>query len=158
MTHPAEPYLPRRLTPLPLWQGAGHQIKGYAIHRNAEDPGPALSDTMFTAIQVTLAQVLDTQADPLRSHGLGFYIAHVGEEAVWLLIDWWNTGGILSQCLFRAPLERPAAFERVTEPALACVWELILLTHERNAWVRHMLTPAPRPDAYLADSHPAGRY
>ncbi|AZS77027.1 hypothetical protein ELS24_00430 [Achromobacter spanius] len=42
--------------------------------------------------------------------------------------------------------------------ALACVWELVVTTHERNAWVRHMLTAQPDARAYLADVLPAGRY
>ena len=42
-------------------------------------------------------------------------------------------------------------------PWIGCVWELPPLLHERDAWVRHMLTPdAPDLDAYLADSLPEG--
>ena len=46
----------------------------------------------------------------------------------------------------------------VTAPALACVWELAVTGHERNAWIRHMLTARPDAAAYLDDVLPAGRY
>jgi hypothetical protein len=38
-------------------------------------------------------------------------------------------------------------------PAIACVWELAVLDHERRAWVRHVLARPHGPDAgaYLRD-------
>jgi hypothetical protein len=36
---------------------------------------------------------------------------------------------------------------------MGCVWELAIVAHERDAWVRHMLAPGqPDLDGYLADS------
>lgn len=43
-------------------------------------------------------------------------------------------------------------------PPLACVWELVVTAHERDAWVRHMLTARPDAPTYLADALPQGRY
>jgi hypothetical protein len=42
-------------------------------------------------------------------------------------------------------------------PWIGCVWELSPLHHERNAWVRHILTgDSPDLDGYVADSMPSG--
>lgn len=109
---------------------------------------------MRNAVQDVLAE----DACDERSHGLGFCIAHVGEEAVWLLVDWWISGGIACQRMLSAPLANPTHFTPVSTPALACVWELVITAHERNAWVRHMLTATPAAHAYLEDVLPAGQY
>jgi hypothetical protein len=40
---------------------------------------------------------------------------------------------------------------------IGCVWELAPLTHERSAWVRHVLQPpSPNLPGYVADQLPPG--
>ena len=49
--------------------------------------------------------------------------------------------------------------ERITladRPAFACVWELAVIAHERDAWVRTMLTDTPDAQAWHRDLLPAG--
>lgn len=158
MAHPPEPYLPRRIAYLDTWQAAGHAIKVYGMHRDADGVGPMLSESIIASTQAAVSDVVREHASGERSHGLGFCIAHVGDEAVWLLVDWWITGGILCQRMLSAPLSQPDIFTPVTAPALACVWEMVVTAHERNAWVRHMLTAHPDARAYLEDVLLAGQY
>lgn len=158
MPHPPEPYLPRRFEPLGNWNLAGHILKAYAIHHDARHPAPLLDAALAAAARAAAGEALAEHAQDARSHGLGFCMVHVGQEAVWLLVDWWITGGIACQRMLSAPLARPGHYAPVQAPALACVWELVVTTHERDAWVRHMLNPAPDPGAYLADVLPAGAY
>ncbi|WMD19131.1 hypothetical protein RAS12_21230 [Achromobacter seleniivolatilans] len=158
MALPPEPYLPRRIAPIDTWRVAGHAIKVYGIHRDPNLAGPIFSDTVATSVRAAVQDVLDEHAGDERSHGLGFCIVHVGEEAVWLLVDWWMSGGIVCQRMLSAPLAQPDSFSLVNTPALACVWELVITAHERNAWVRHMLTAHPDANAYLADVLPPGQY
>lgn len=153
-----EPYAPRRIAPLEIWRGAGHAIKVYGIHRDIDAGSVVLADKVLASVRAAMVEVLTEPAGDQRSHGLGFCIVHVGEEAVWLLVDWWISGGIVCQCMLSAPLERPEVFTPVHAPALACVWELVITAHERDAWVRHMLTAEPNPGAYLDDILPAGCY
>lgn len=158
MTLTPEPYMPRRIAHLENWRGAGHEIKIYGIHRNADGVGTMLSDDVLNSVRTAVRQVLETYARDERSHGLGFCIAHVGEEAVWLLVDWWISGGIVCQRMLSAPLDQPEVFTPVEAPALACVWELVVTAHERNAWVRHVLKAEPDARGYLEDVLPAGSY
>ncbi|AMG38799.1 hypothetical protein [Achromobacter xylosoxidans] len=158
MTQPPEPYLPRHIEPLGTWRLAGHAIKAYGIHHAPAQAAPLLTDAIATAARAAVGAALEEQAQDPRGHGLGFCMVHVGQEAVWLLVDWWITGGIVCQRMLSAPLARPEAFTPVTAPALACVWELVVTAHERDAWVRHMLTARPDAPAYLADVLPPGRY
>ena len=158
MTLPPEPYAPRRIAPLGTWSEAGHAIKAYGIHRDPDLAGPILTDAVTASVRAAVRGVLHEHAGGPRSHGLGYCIAHVGEEAVWLLVDWWISGGIVCQRMLSAPLAQPETFTPVSAPALACVWELAVVGHERDAWVRHMLTRRPDPEGYLQDALPAGRY
>lgn len=158
MSLPPEPYLPRRIAPIDTWRTTHHAIKVYGIHRDPDAAPPLLSAPVIDAAQAAVHRVLDEHADQARSHGLGFCIVHVGEEAVWLLVDWWVSGGIVCQRMLSAPLADPSHFIPVSTPALACVWELVITAHERNAWVRHMLTTAPDSGAYLNDLLPSGQY
>lgn len=158
MTQPPEPYLPRRIAPIDTWREADHTIKVYGIHRDPDLAGPMLGDAAIAAARAAARAVLEKEAGNERSHGLGFCIVHVGEEAIWLLLDWWITGGIVCQRMLSAPLAQPESFTPVTQPALACVWELAVIAHERDAWVRHMLTDRPDAEAWLDDVLPAGRY
>ncbi len=158
MTHPPEPYLQRRIQHLDTWQVVDHTIKIYGIHRDPELTGPMFSDEVAAAVRTAVRDVLQNDARHERCTGLGFCIVHVGEEAVWLLVDWWITGGILCQRMLSTPLANPGVFSPVDAPALACVWELVITAHERDAWVGHMLTARPDAPAYLEAILPAGRY
>ncbi|MFJ1300635.1 hypothetical protein ACILG0_11750 [Pseudomonadota bacterium AL_CKDN230030165-1A_HGKHYDSX7] len=154
---PPEPYLPRRIAPLGLWHDDERALKAYAIQRDPDPAAAMLADAVAAAARDAAFDVLRAQAGP-RDHDLGYVIVHVGEEAVWLLVDWWISGGIVCQRMLSAPLARPTQFEPVTAPALACVWEFAVIAHEREAWIRHMLRAAPDARGYLDDMMAAGRY
>ena len=77
---------------------------------------------------------------------------------MWLLVDWWRAGGIVCQKLLSAPLSSQADFKTVQAPFLACVWELAVIGHERDAWVRNMMRAAPDAQGYLADRLAPGEY
>jgi hypothetical protein len=84
----------------------------------------------------------------------GFLVLHHGEEAMWLLVDWW-VEDILHQRLFYAPKDNVDSFQ-IGPPnhEMACVWELLVVSHERDAWVRHTMMDPANADfsAYLSDT------
>jgi len=83
---------------------------------------------------------------------VGFAILHTGVDAVWLMCDTWHDD-ILHHRLWRADLSRPTDFT-VVDPGgpTACVHELVVISHERNAYVEHVLDAQPADfDAYLGD-------
>lgn len=90
---------------------------------------------------------------PATQPGFGFITLHRGEELVWLLVDLW-VDDILRHFLFCAPLNHPTQFRAgPTDGSMACVWELEVLNHERNAWVNHVMTHPQQPNyaAYMQD-------
>jgi len=83
----------------------------------------------------------------------GFIVLHHGESAVWLLVHWWIED-ILYRRLFCAPVNDAESFGDPPGDELACVWELQVIAHERDAWVKHTMMDPENADyeAYLADA------
>lgn len=88
---------------------------------------------------------------------LGHVIVHRGQEAVWLLAQWWIAGGILRGLMARSPLGE-FCFGPAEAGLIGCVWELQVVEHERSAWIRHMMGVTPDPAAFLADRLLSGCY
>ena len=151
-----QPYKPRRVEPLDLWRPNGLAIKPYTIARDGAD-APSLA-LIGTARRIAETEIPKAAAYDTGHHGLGFAILHEGEEAIWLLLHWWAHGDICCRALFRAD-SGTLEFEDVSKRSLmACVWELRVIDHERQAWVNAMLTHTPDAETYLKDKLPAGLY
>ncbi|MCE2529740.1 MAG: hypothetical protein J4G11_07715 [Acidimicrobiia bacterium] len=106
---------------------------------------------MIAAANAYLADTLPTSGP---DGGVGFLIVHHGSEQVWILADLWN-GDMVCQHTSCADLDNPTRFRPVPAGGpTACVWELAVHAHERDAYIEHVLDPANGPDIdiYLADT------
>lgn len=126
----------------------GWQLKRYEITLDGID----IANGLIGAAHTTLVENLP--APPTIEPAVGFAILHRGLDAVWLLADLWN-GDILHQYTFSSPVGT-ALPVFILVPAggpTACVWELSIHSHERDAYIRHILDPLTGPDidAYLSD-------
>ncbi len=141
-------FVPRPVRPTGVSEIAGWRLKRYDITVG----GDAIGEDINLAVDRLLRVALPSPgADEL---GLGFLIVHHGVESIWVLADLWG-GDIVSQQTFSAKLDDPTAFERVPAGGpTACVWELPVHAHERDAYVKHVLDPKCGPDAkaYLAST------
>jgi len=72
-------------------------------------------------------------------------------------VHWWSGGGILHGITFEANLDS-TDFSRAEPTVIACVWEQVVITHERKAWVRHMMCAKADTGAYLRDVLSDGAY
>ncbi len=86
-------------------------------------------------------------------YGLGFLGVHQGRGANFVFIDWWADENELHHHVY---VSSPSAPERLeygmpTGP-IACVWDMVVMSFERQAWLETILNnPAgPDPEAYLA--------
>ncbi|SEQ50049.1 hypothetical protein SAMN05216548_10554 [Faunimonas pinastri] len=150
----ADRYAPRAIGTAAAWQLGGWRFKNYRLAADGK-----LDD--FTAIEAAArrtAEAVLPELDATAHHGVGFAILHRGEEGIWLLLNWWLSGGICAGLLWRAPVdepdrwERPDGFERVERPLLACVWELSPIAFERDAWVDTVMNGGSVDD-YLARTY-----
>lgn len=154
MSHPlAIPaYRPRRTWPLGNRDLAGWTVKLYAMTAS----GAALAEATLEAAwshALEAVQPPESAATPY-----GFLLVHEGNAGVWLLVDLW-AADILEHHLFRAPLDDPTHFGPAPfQASAACVWELEVVLHERDAWVRHVLSRPEQPEfeRYLKDVREVG--
>lgn len=92
------------------------------------------------------------------AHGVGYVVLHRGVTDHWLLMHWWGGGDICLSSMARLK-GGSHEFEGVDDQFLhACVWEHVVIAHERDAWVRTMMNPAPSLEGYLADRLADGVY
>ena len=140
-----QPYRDRRTWCLDLRKHRHHEVKIYAISASGKD----LEGSWIEAAWSRAREHFPEPRNEKPSHG--FLILHQGTEALWLLIYHW-IDDILYQELLRAPLESPTDFSPAGFSA-ACAWELEVVTHERDAWVRYVLAKPSAPDfrGYLED-------
>jgi len=142
-------YRPRYVSVLGLGGPGGAALKLYGI----DVEGRALDPNLLKEMHALLS---DHSSGNGRS---GFVILHRGEDAVWLLLHWWMDGGILTERLWRRPLagEGAGGFEPVDRPLMACVWELVPIAFERDAYVATVMNGGSESD-YLARTLAEGWY
>ncbi len=124
------------------------RIKWYEITLD----GHPVDRAVVTAARTLADEVCGGASD--TGPAVGFAILHHGAESVWLLLDLWD-GDIIRQHTWTAALDTPTDFDVVPVGGpTACVWELAVHGHERDAFIRHVLDPPGGPDVdrYLADA------
>ncbi len=141
-----EIYRPRAVRFAGVWETARAALKLYTI---VATPEPMADAALSTARETVEA---DGSAE-----GLGFLVLHRGEEALWLLLHWWLPGGSLAERLWSSPLDGPVRFEPRDRPLMACVWELVPISFERDGYVRTVMSGRSGND-YLAQHLPDGPY
>lgn len=129
-----------------LWDVNGWKLKVYGISSVRGISDPVTVDPAIVASGRQIAETVFTRSPTTNSYDLGFVIFHEGRLANWLLLDWWADEIQVRQQLFRSGSENPSTFDRVTNDLIACIWELRIVAHEREAWIDTMLKPPGRPD------------
>ncbi|MEO1041402.1 MAG: hypothetical protein AAFX52_03855 [Pseudomonadota bacterium] len=151
------PYQSRVFTAHDLWRINDLALKVYMIKKRE-------TQVSTETIQCTAEQYAHDHLPVLREkegsdHGLGYAILHLGELCNWLLIHWWAHQDIALGTLASADDLFNARFvSRDHQRFHACVWEHVVIDHERNAWVENMMTADPNAEAYLNDRLKNGVY
>ena len=145
----SEPCELRPIRPLDPLEIDGWRLKVHGIAYRRAAPRPEL----VKAARKLAERVLPRPADGDGRHGVGYMGVHDGRGANFVFIDWWADENELHHHVFISPTYKPDDLEEETGTGLlACVWDLRVICHERQAWIDHVLrNPAgPDLDAYLA--------
>lgn len=145
-----EPYRPRPVIGRGVETFAGWRIKVYGIAYGREEPRDALVEAARAVVPGRLPRPPETET----RYGVGFLGIHDGYGGNFVFVDWWERENELHHHVFFSSSDRPAALRPARDgDPIACVWDLTVVSHERDAWVRHVLAApaAPDLDAYLAD-------
>lgn len=126
---------PKRSTPGEPLETPGAVFKWYGLHPD-DRPVPEEISSLARAYLTT---------NPLEARGLGFVILHrCGKDFYFLLVSTWrNSNELWETVLYKdgdampdfAPFPRDGAHK----PAF-CVWELVPVWHEQQAWERFLLS------------------
>ena len=149
----SEVYAPRPIRFLELLEHDRWRFKLYAITYGTEPLDRPLYDD---AIRAALAALPRPAVAPRRP-GVGFIICHQGRGWHYLVVNWWDNENELPQHIYVRPMAANGAWQRASEGQSICVWDLQVIAAEREAYVRHVLSPHTGPDieAYLR-SHSIG--
>lgn len=86
----------------------------------------------------------------LESYKVATLILHQGKEGCFAIINWWIDENMLQNFVYL--LDDNNEFILFSNNGITtCVWEMAVLWHERNAWVKHVLRKKENPNlsAYL---------
>lgn len=142
-------YATRPIRFIEIHQHQGWQIKLYSI---------SIKDEFVSQENIQKAkQHLDHWLSKSKAYDLDTYqiatlILHEGKEGCFAIINWWIDENMLQNFVYLR--EDDSEFELFSDNGMTtCVWEMAVLWHERNAWVKHILMKNENPDfeAYLSE-------
>jgi hypothetical protein len=142
---PINPYYARRIDFLRVLDRGEWRFKIYTIdYRNAD----VAYDQFTGGMRLGFGELPDPPRVAGRP-GVGFAIAHQGKGADYLIFAWWDRENELPLRVF---IREPDAEWRIAQGSESvCVWDLQVIAHERDAYVKHVMRVDSDIEAYLAD-------
>jgi hypothetical protein len=147
-------YQPRAVSALAVEEVEGWTVKRYGVSALRDTPPEQVLQLGQAAVRRSLPTAW---SGPLRC---GFSIVHEDEDGCYVVVAWWSVNRvILHTRTWLAEWDDLTALTEAPGHATACLWELMVMCHERQAWLRTMVRPElPDLDGYLADLMPVGHY
>jgi hypothetical protein len=126
----------------------GWHVKLYGVRLGAELPD---ANMLVIARELALATLPQPAASATR-YACAFVTVHQAEPFNQIVIDWWEHTNELRHRVYKASPSAPLQFQDITHTGEAfCIWELRVICHEREAWLRHVLQGPQDFEGYLAD-------
>jgi len=95
-------------------------------------------------VKVRLPELLSLATD---HHQNAFVIVHEGMDGLWTLVNWWTGGEMLRTDTYFTSYDRKQILNQFPrEGAMACVWEMAVINHERSVWITQVLKKPIHPD------------
>ncbi|MCP1338047.1 hypothetical protein NJR55_00445 [Idiomarina sp. M1R2S28] len=126
----------------------GWRVKIYGISAQGETPNSTLVQSAIDLASKALPTPpvqLDGSAvsddgdvlfDSLDRYGVGIMIVHEAREGCFVLLDWWTGENMLQHHVYFSRDTENPEFADVAHTGIgACVWELKVLSFEREAWI-----------------------
>lgn len=138
-------YALRSLTALPPEESRSWTIKRYAVSALRPAPPEEVLELARRAVDQSLPEAYP---DALS---FGYSVVHEDEDGCYVVVGWWSRNRvILHTRTWLADWDALTTLVEAPAHATACIWELVAMGHERDAWVRHVVQPdAPDIDAFL---------
>lgn len=151
-----QPYHARHFAFLDTWSAGATRLKAYLIVRQNDQRE---LDTLVAMARDYAASALPKMIiEEGHDHQLGYAILHFGEMSNWLLLHWWAHGDIALGHLASFDSERCGFQSQDHRRFHACLWEQVVISHERDAWARYLSAKGRTADDYLNDRLADGLY
>ena len=148
-----EAYSPRRVLARGVRAVDGWRLKQYLIVYGTAEPDWQRFESGLSSAR---SQGLWPPSPPLAPgrFGVGFSIGHQGRSSDYLVLRWWDNENELPGHILVHDRVPHAPWRPARAGEGLCVWDLAVIWHERNAFVRTMLarTGEPDPEPYLTDT------
>lgn len=144
MTEIKHQYQPRSIRFLEVFQLNNTTFKFYSISNRRD-----VADTKnIEAVKGCARQWYDNMhAGTLDTYAMAILIVHEVQEGVMGIISRWIDENMAQTHVYLSHEQQAKSFQLFSEEGIhTCVWELAVLWHERNAWVKHILMRAKNPD------------
>jgi methylmalonyl-CoA/ethylmalonyl-CoA epimerase len=154
MNAPWHEYAPRPTIAMGVLNKRGWRLKRYRIHAPGRESGEQDWEKGIESIAGLLPQ-------PPRAAGrvgAGFVIEHPGRGMDYLVLCWWDAENELFNRVLTCDPAKPGTWMLATSGTTACVWDLVVVNFERDAWVETMLGAKADVDTYLARTFSADDY
>jgi len=139
-----EIYKKRRIQFNGIHTANGWHIKSYSIVYDTKSFSIELENESFKLLKTDLPKITESV------YGLGFMITHHGKDSNFVLLDWWCNENELQHQVYYSTKKSPEKLKKQDRSfPIACVWDLIIINHERNAWVKDIMTKQSDKSNYL---------
>lgn len=145
-------YQTRPIRFLEIYEHEDWKIKIYSISSRNE----YVKKEIVVLAKTYLARWLQNSFNyfPLETYRIATLILHEGKEGCFALLNWWIDENMLQNHVYLLKKNDQTRFIDYSKKGItACVWEMEIIWFERNSWIQHVLSKAPRPnyDGYLQE-------
>lgn len=140
-------YRPRSVRFIEIFQYHDWRIKIYSISMHTDKVAMDKVQLAKLNMETWLAK---SEWIDLANYKIATLILHECKEGCFAIVNWWVDENMLQHFVYL--LNDKNEFELYSQNGIVtCVWEMAILWHERNAWVKHVMMNPESPDfkAYL---------
>ncbi len=121
----------------------GFRMKVYGIAYQGEHPAQDLCEAAYQLA----AERIASSAAATNHYDVGIIGIHEGKGASFVFVDWWADENELHHHVYVSTDDDRLNLEYQTPSGvIACVWDLYVMSFERDAWVNNILKSHPSPD------------
>jgi len=135
-------YAPRKISAL-VGLGDAEGVKLYGISASGAPIDAAAFWPQFQAMKAA--------RNIAWTHTPAFAIFHQGEELAYLVLCWWGNG---NELFVRVAVQENAVWVVDSDRYSFCLWDLEVMWHERQSYIRWLYSGRPDLPAYRRDLMP----
>lgn len=129
------PYRTRPVSFLGVRDSGNWQVKLYGICSKGRAAGAAIVERAW---EQSVRLLKDMRHD-FPVYGAAFLIVHEANDGSFFLLNWWTGENMLGSRVFYEAPDGGGFADFAGSRIACCVWELEVMKHERDRWVRDVL-------------------